>query len=92
MQKHNTRLQSWFVMFAWVLVGIKLFWQLTRSFPVGSGLDVVVQIPPAHLAALPMLLGVWVGGFVTIVGLAAAKSHYDHKDQTLVKGQPPVAP
>jgi hypothetical protein len=71
---------------------MKVFWQLTRSFPVGD--DMVVQIPPAHLAALPTLLGVWVAGFVTIVGLAAAKSHFD---QTSMKGsqakpQPPAVP
>ena len=88
-KKMNTRLQSWFALVAWVLTGGKLFWQLTQMvdlpMSVQQGTQVVAvgvrQMPPAHLAALPTLLGVWAGGFVTIVGLAAYKSNRD-KSQT----------
>jgi hypothetical protein len=84
-KKHNTRLQSWFALLAWVLAGVKTFWQLTQTVGlptvVQQGTQVVTigvqQIPPSHLAALPVLLGVWVAGFGTIMGLAAYKSNRD---------------
>jgi hypothetical protein len=84
-KRHNTRLQSWSALLAWVLAGAKLFWQLTQMvdlpMSVQQGTQVVAvgvrQMPPAHLAALPMLLGVWVAGFGTIMGLAAYKSNRD---------------
>lgn len=66
-QKHNTLLAMWFSLIAWALFGALVLWQLTQMTMVEG----VRQIPPAHLAMLPRLLEVWVGGFVTIARIAA---------------------